>query len=104
MNRFLLGALAMGAVFVLTSFSVTRSATTAPEPCSSTTAAVFTQDPTPRPGPTGTTVSYYHDSPSGTHSAFVWEWKGNDLVASTRYTWSTDTVTKRRVPVTEEKK
>jgi hypothetical protein len=102
MKRFLLGALAMGVIAVLTSFALSHStATDEPRGCPSRS-TVVDQDPTPRPGPTTTTVSYLHEP--GNHAAFVWEWKGNDIVAATSYYFGSDGVTKRRALVVEEKK
>jgi hypothetical protein len=94
MNRFLFGALAMGAFIVLTSFALrgsTRSASQAP-----------VQDPQ---GAYRITVSYSHDDATGTNSAFAWEWNGNEIVAATKYDWtSRGVVVRSRAPKIEEKK
>ena len=104
MNRFLLGALAMGAVFVLASFAhSSRMMEVGNYPATNpTTSAPQQQGPT-AVGPTTTTVSYYNEPQTGSYGAFVWEWKGTEIVAASMYAWGVDGVQKKRVTVIEKK-
>ena len=105
MNRFLLGALAMAAVFVLTSFATSWSAARATDIPTSPIPQSPAQESPPPQGRPNVTVSYFHESASGTNEAFVWEWKGQEIVAATKYGWTPKGfLTKTRATVAEEKK